>query len=546
MLALSGALSIMSCRHVELDVPVSEGNQGIGQFPVDGKVNVQVNLLGTSFSSQGGAYGLSDSKAQTLVRELSPGNTIVAELTPTVSPFSSIVKGENLPKDYPYRVFVFNQEDRTLVDYKDFRVGEEKPGSFTLDFEGNYILVAYTDSSGKLPEFEVSVPDEPDNKNKENPTPNQEKTLEDINIDFSGSDVMYFKMENYSPSKIGNIVNITLMHKTSGLLLDARQVLYGDHIKEVTVTPNYMSGSIDLSTGNITKRRESTEYKIEELSYNGPEGNVVSNLVAINSTDTIVFKAKIWRNNEFKDIELPLKLDLGTKYTLKLKMKYNCGAYVSKELWKEFMCHNLGANYKAHPMNTIKELYGNKYAWGVKEPVSTNEDDVKGISKPFPVHSPAVTAWQDDFKTENDPSPNRYRIPRLSDLEGLIEYNSFSSLKTWTEGKDYIVKFGNDLILPLAGLRRNNGEHRATEYGYYWPSYSEGKGIYPRLGFGLDVVNIEYPLDDTYAISIRCIKEDGKVTVRPEVPKVGTGWDKEKDIEVDIDEIMKKKKEKKK
>jgi len=336
-LALAGMLSIMSCRNIEPESSVDMRDEGTGQLPVEGKVQVQVNLLGTSFSSQRGAYGLSESKAQTLVKEISPGNTIVAELTPSVSMFSEIVKGENLPKDYPYRVFVFDQEDRTLVDYKDFKVGEEKPGSFTLEFEGKYIFIAYTDASGKLPKFDINSPDKPnpDDKGKDketpevpkegdkssNPSSQYEKTLDDITIDFSGADVLYFKIDDYSPKEQGNIVNVTLMHKTSNLTLDVKQILYKDYIKDVSITPNNMSGTIKLSTGNVIGRTDSTEYKIDNLTFHGPEGNVVSNLIPVNAADEVVFKAKIKQDNVFNDIELPFKLDLGTKYTLSLKLK---------------------------------------------------------------------------------------------------------------------------------------------------------------------------------------------------------------------------------
>jgi len=113
-----------------------------------------VNLIGTSFSSNKRAYGAIE--PQTLVRKLSSGRNIVAELKPTVSAFNSITKSKPLPIDHPFRVVVFNQEDGMFVDYKDFKVGEEKLSSFTLDFEGKYIFISYTDASGKLPAFNMN------------------------------------------------------------------------------------------------------------------------------------------------------------------------------------------------------------------------------------------------------------------------------------------------------------------------------------------------------------------------------------------------------
>jgi len=577
VLAMAGAISIMSCRNIEPDSPVVRDEQNASPIlPVNGKVNVQVNLMGTSFSANRGTYGLSDSGPQTIVREVSPGNTLVAELSPSISPFSDIVKGDNLPKDYPYRVFVFDQEDRTLVDYKDFKVGEEKPASFTLDFDGNYIFVAYTDASGKLPEFDINAPDEVDNgggeegkENKETPEDKDDKNVEaeddsdsinvkkldDIKIDFEGADIMYFKLDEYSPSKIGNIVNVTLVHRTSNLMLDVKQILYGDYVKDVSITPNYMGGSIKLSTGDIIDRNESVEYKIDQLTFDGPTGNVKSNLIPVNVADTLTFRAKIKQDNKFEDIELPFKLDLGTRYTLSLKLKYNCGAFISKELWKEFMCHNLGANYDAHPINSIVDLYGDKYQWGSKEPVSKHAEEVANMGKLINPINPSVTAWQDDFKTENDPCPNGYRIPKPSDFEGIIEFNDIALLKTWKENQNYLIKFSNDLILPFAGYRYYNGNSsRAIDgmntHGYYWTSHATSKNVYTTFivsnNNGTPYNVLKNDINNTYYGSIRCIKEDGSITARPDIPNVGTGWDKGENIEIDIDKIIKDRKDKEK
>jgi|GEM_PF-2692388 len=529
--ALFAALNFSSCRNVEPDNP----QNAIASLPTNGKVNVQVNFLGTYFNSSIDAYSLADSKPQTFVRNIA-GNTLVAELTPSVSPFSEIVKGENLPKDYPYRVFVFDQEDKIFVDYKDFKVGEEKPASFTLDSEGNYILIAYTDAIGKLPEFNAQ----------------EDLTLDDITVDFEGADVMYFKLENYSPSKIGNIVNIILMHKTSTITLDVKQILYKEYVKDVSITPNYMSGVLNLSTGEIVDRKESIEYKIadEYLTFNAPEGNVVSGQMPINVADTLMFGVKIKLNNEFEEFKFPFKLGLGTKYTLSLKLKYNCGAYVSKELWKEFMCHNLGANYDAHPINKITDLYGNKYQWGVKEPATTHEEDVNNASKTIVPVNTEIDAWRDDFKTENDPCPNGYRIPTIIDFEGMIEYNKWELLKTWNEKENYLMKFGEDLIMPIAGYRNSQSQNvlYPNLHGHYWVSiksigdrskifsFYRHNELYPGIR---DIVRKEI-----YALPIRCCKEDDNITVRPDIPKVDTGWDKEENIEVDIDKVIKDKKKK--
>jgi len=550
-MAFIGALSIFSCRNVDYD-NTENREENFGEIPINGKVNVQVNLLGTYFSSQKGAYGTP--KTQTFVQEISPGKKIVAELKPTVSTFSDIVKGENLPEGHPFRVVVFDQEDKTLVDYKDFKVGEEKLSSFTLDFEGKYIFVAYTDASGKLPEFNINKIDDTnkndkyeetgkdnndendvdkgnkkDKEGEESPSLQTEKTIDDILIDFSGADLMYFKLENYSPSELGNVLNVTLMHKASNLSLDVKQILYKEYVKDVSITSNYMSGVAKISTGTIVERKEPIKYEIEGLMFKGSEGEVISNLVPINSSDSITFRAKIKQYNEFNEIELPFKLESGTKYTLSLKLTYNCGAYVSKGLWKEFMCHNLGANYKAHPMDNATELCGNKYQWGQKEPFTTHEEEVKNIAKTVPTIDVPITAWQDDFKTENDPCPIGYRVPNLDNFKGLTQYNSVQLISTWSGDKPYLMKLGEDLILPFAGY--NNGKTALIgEHGFYWTSHADSKTENSRFVIHN---NGTYNIDkhkSNFALSIRCVKEPQRL--------IETGWDTEKNIEIKIDKII--------
>jgi len=138
-----------------------------------------------------------------------------------------------------------------------------------------------------------------------------------------------------------------------------------------------------------------------------------------------------------------------------------------------------------------------------------------------------------------------YRIPKPEDYEGIVQYNNVSKLKTWEGGYEYLMEFGKDFILPFAGFRQHNGQNNPPQHlnihGHYWTSHSELKGENKYFTTSNQTINVT---NNNYYYSIRCIAEDGNVAVRPDIPSVGTGWDKSKDIDVDIDDILKKRKEK--
>ena len=126
--------------------------------------------------------------------------------------------------------------------------------------------------------------------------------------------------------------------------------------------------------------------------------------------------------------------------SLSLPVIAGCGAYVASSVWKEFMCHNLGANTQANPFIPSWELIGNYYQWG-RNPTCFGRD---GIDAPNPCSSPvygvagpwgkttandnagAITgwsttdaangAWLDGSKTVNDPCPTGWRVPTAAQL----------------------------------------------------------------------------------------------------------------------------------
>ena len=190
----------------------------------------------------------------------------------------------------------------------------------------------------------------------------------------------------------------------------------------------------------------------------------------------------------------------GQTCTLSLPVT-GCGAFVASGVWKEFMCHNLGANTSADPLTPSWELTGNYYQWG-RNPSCFGRD---GIDAPNPCSSPVYGAagpwgsttandneggitgwsatnapdgaWQDGAKTANDPCPAGFRVPTKVQWDGVSNssWNTRTVIGAWsTSSTNYGtgIRFGRSLFLPAAGHRFSGGGSlfiRGSS-GYYWSS----------------------------------------------------------------------------
>lgn len=123
----------------------------------------------------------------------------------------------------------------------------------------------------------------------------------------------------------------------------------------------------------------------------------------------------------------------------------SCGAFVAAGVWKEFMCHNLGANTSADPFTPSWELNDNYYQWGrnptcfgrdgtdaanpCSSPVygaagpwgSTTANDNAGAITGRSATTAANGAWTDGSKTVNDPCPTGFRMPTSTQLTALTD-----------------------------------------------------------------------------------------------------------------------------
>ncbi|MEY3368879.1 MAG: hypothetical protein RI973_2034 [Bacteroidota bacterium] len=197
-----------------------------------------------------------------------------------------------------------------------------------------------------------------------------------------------------------------------------------------------------------------------------------------------------------------------------------CGAYVAPNVWKNFMCHNLGAeNTAADPFTPGWEIIGGYWQWGRPAMAApgpwgpdnfrTNEGPVSGWN----LTSASNGSWSDVTKTANDPCPAGFRLPTKAQWDGVLANNTQSiagggwyspSSSQYGSGR----LFGPYLMLPATGYRTSNdGElFNRGAIGNYWVTTVNGS---------FDAWNLEFDLfgatmklnNRRNGFSLRCIAE---------------------------------------
>ncbi len=217
-----------------------------------------------------------------------------------------------------------------------------------------------------------------------------------------------------------------------------------------------------------------------------------------------------------------------------------CGAYVAPGVWKEFDCYNLAAIGKTtndDPFTPSWRLNGGYWQWGRKGPdpsqwYNTNTPNFAhgptgpdaGSANSGAMYGWSQTkapngSWLDASKTANDPCPAGYRVPTISQWQGVIENNDIhGTLGTWSIANTNYSSarfFGNGLMLPAAGFREEfraySGSHYGLlqnrgERGLYWSTmgFASYKAQYLALHSSGANPGGDYR---SHGLSVRCIAE---------------------------------------
>jgi uncharacterized protein (TIGR02145 family) len=238
----------------------------------------------------------------------------------------------------------------------------------------------------------------------------------------------------------------------------------------------------------------------------------------------------------------------GTDVQLKLTANVQdcacCGAYIAAGVWKNFMCHNLGADETLDPNIPVVGLQGGYIQWGRKGPADWKTSGNTSVFAAAPTaanpNSGAIsgwntsgagsTAWQNGTKTANDPCPAGWRVPTMAQWTGVVNYNTITRTGTWTVSTTNYgtaIHFGQGgtsktLTLPAAGERipgstgipvslRGALTNRGGA-GYYWSSTFQTANTSLAFTFFSNSDNGNGTFDTQWnyhdvGMSLRCIQE---------------------------------------
>jgi hypothetical protein len=147
-----------------------------------------------------------------------------------------------------------------------------------------------------------------------------------------------------------------------------------------------------------------------------------------------------------------------------------CRTCVAPNTCKTFMCHNLGADETADSSIPSLSINGAYYQCGHQEkakdtPVSSGDDatDIAwSATDPAGWFGDNTTGEDVKVKSPYDPCPDGYRVTSFDEWDYLRQNNTRSNIGTWTTGNSINslsdVKFGEWLMLPIAGYRNNTNE----------------------------------------------------------------------------------------
>ena len=125
------------------------------------------------------------------------------------------------------------------------------------------------------------------------------------------------------------------------------------------------------------------------------------------------------------------------------------------------------------------------YQWGRKDPILDNISKIEkrssnimeAIQNPTVLYYNAGSTWSwidssnywGKYKTIYDPCPAGYRVPGKEALIKIIKCESYK--KDSIKGE---IKFNNDLLIPLSGIKYSDGIYYKNKGGVFW-SYDEGQ-----------------------------------------------------------------------
>ncbi len=204
----------------------------------------------------------------------------------------------------------------------------------------------------------------------------------------------------------------------------------------------------------------------------------------------------------------------GQTCTLNVPVAYVCRAKVNNSVYRNFLCHNLGAaNTSADPFTPGWEINGGYWQWGRKDEAAagpTATDPKAGAVIGWNMTNAPDGSWADGSKMPDDPCPTGFRVPTEAQWNGVIANNTKTNVGNFSSSATNYsagVKFGDQLMLPAAGRRLTNGQlYERGGGGIYWSSKGGGSNTARYLYFSNSNAFMG-GLERNHGLSVRCVEE---------------------------------------
>ncbi|AQW98627.1 hypothetical protein M2T70_01725 [Elizabethkingia anophelis] len=512
--AITAFLLLASCRTNDSDNTLKTS---------DNAVAVQVNLLSTDYADPTIPQTQASLKKEVTVLPAAEKNftilspSIFAETTlsyesrklgtqASLEGTVAAVNGGNMNTNNRFRVIAYRADNGAYAAHKDYII---TPTGITPD--GTALML----DSGTTYNMIVYSYNQPTNL----PAISQEelagigtaKIRYGITTEWR-DDLLYQRIDGFTPNGnlLNNPLNITLRHKTA-LLKDVTVSLGSVDLEFITLPlgkisfTDYKNGELYFSgtnAGKITSRTNAfSGWQQNGMTYRGDtrkiylgNGTVILNAdTATDPTSKASFLSDITlKDNSTGNIKIQ---SITASFTIKPEYIHNfnidikkCGAYIAPGVWKEFACHNLGANKTLDPFTPAAGLHGDKYQWG-----ALKGENLRYVSMADDQSIYNNNAIIFNWRTFNEPKPNDswdgtkdpcttelgvgWRVPTRAEWDSVLNpaLNPQQDKGTFsTNGNDYTnytagKMFGKGLFLPAAGIRDINGAlSDRNNYLYYW------------------------------------------------------------------------------
>ncbi|KUY27504.1 FISUMP domain-containing protein [Elizabethkingia ursingii] len=544
-------LLISSCRSQN-----SESSENIIDPRANiGDASVVVNLLGSEFTDSDGNNPQASANKQLkkieaaenyytlttpstlLAAEVSVENSVPLKTSAGINPIAAVVQGPPLGIGHKFRLIAYRESDGGYAGYKDFTVGiPSTNGGLRLPKDVIYRMVVYSYGTNSLPGL----------------TGSEMSSFNTATHSYSSNGengFLYFERPFRPVEGNNTIPAVILRHKIAQVTTKINSsALSGSNnittISDATLIGHNRNAVFNLSNASVQSRSVpvpvTTTFESQSPSTEWTSNAVFINAESIPVTSKIIgFTANVNVGGVSKTITITngftIKPGFLTTYKINLK-EVKCGAMVLGT-FREFMCHNLGADYSKDPFTPSASIHGSKYQWSGRE-LSQLMDQQYGNE---------LTINMAGFPTGNIftmglTCDNGYRIPTSAEWQSLMNSNDFSAvgsesgaagLSNYMAGMQVKEKGVTNpkvtLMFPLAGWRginRNSSPismpiHGRGNNGIYWSSSSNnssGTNNSDVAVFQHNPTNAgtQYPIVNNYieqanprisGMSVRCIKK---------------------------------------